>query len=216
MKKHWTLSVTVTFVLAFCLLPTSRSFSESDSGQVNTGAGITSSLPRLSDEDSNPVGEPEVFIPEKYRPEQTEAAISVPSGPATLYFTPQDENTSATVLFLYNTSDAAKTVGLQTFQLNGSKHIDTSISVPAHGLVRICSDTVSTVSATWGDVVLVNFTTYSTYAKLTLPAGVKAEGYVVWNDSSVYDPLQVANTLELGFIPDPLSAGLPWLLLLDD
>jgi hypothetical protein len=65
-------------------------------------------------------------------------------------------------------------------------------------------------------VVLVNFTTYSTYAKLTLPAGVKAEGYVVWNDSSVYDPLQVANTLELGFIPDPLSAGLPWLLLLDD
>jgi hypothetical protein len=135
---------------------------------------------------------------------------------ATLYFTPQDENTSATVLFLYNTSDAAKTVGLQTFQLNGSKHIDTSISVPAHGLVRICSDTVSTVSATWGDVVLVNFTTYSTYAKLTLPAGVKAEGYVVWNDSSVYDPLQVAHTLELGFIPDPLSAGLPWLLLLDD
>jgi len=71
--------------------------------------------------------------------------------------------------------------------------------VPAFHLVRICSDTVTTVSATWADYVLVNFTTFSTYAKLTLPPGVKAEGYVVYNASGVYDPLTEAQMLPLRF-----------------
>ena len=119
--------------------------------------------------------------------------------PTNVYFTPQDEDTSATVLFLYNVTDSAKTVKLQTFWLTGSPTISTSLSVPAHGLVRICSDIVTTVSASWADYVLVNFTTFSTYGKLVLPPGVKAEGYVVYDPTGSYDPLTVAQMLPLRF-----------------
>jgi hypothetical protein len=150
--------------------------------------------------DSNPIGPPVVVIPEKYQPsyDKVGGATATVTGTA-VYFTPQDENTSATVLFLYNTNDITKTVGLQTFYTNGSLTLDTTVLVPANGMVRICSDTVSTVSASWADYVLVNFTTFSAWAKLTLPKGVKAEGYVVYNPSGVYDPLTEAQMLPLRF-----------------
>lgn len=148
--------------------------------------------------DSNPVGSPVVVIPQKYQaPPRLTRAASVRGTP--VYFTPQDENTSTTVLFLYNTNDEDQTVGLQTFYLDGSTTIDTTILVPAHGLVRICGDSVSSVSASWQDVILVNFTTFSTYAKLILPKGVKAEGYVAYDSSGVFDPLTEVQMLPLRF-----------------
>jgi hypothetical protein len=149
------------------------------------------------------------MIPAKYRPPADTRGIEANGSPATVYFTPQDENTSTTVIFLYNTGDTAASVGLQTFRLDGGLQIDTSILVPAHELVRICGDTVNSISATWQDVVYVNFTTFSTYGRMTLPSGVKAEAYVVWNGSSEYDPLQVVPTLNIRFSSDPATIFLP-------
>ncbi len=149
--------------------------------------------------DSNPIGRPSVVIPPQYRPALSGPDYAAAETYTGVFFTPQDENTSATVLFLYNVTDVAKTVALQTFYLDGSPTLSTSLSVPAHGLVRICSDTVTTVSASWADYVLVNFTTFSTYGKLKLPSGVKAEGYVVYNPSGIYDPLTEAQMLPLRF-----------------
>lgn len=114
-----------------------------------------------------------------------------------VYFTPQDENSSATVLFLVNTSGADVVVPIQTFYTNGSLTINTTVPVPAHGMVRICSDTVSTVSASWASYVLINFTTFSAYGRIGLPPGVLVEGYVVWNPTGVYDPLTSLQTLPL-------------------
>lgn len=163
-----------------------------------------------SGSDSNPTGLPEVFIPARYLPvTAADAGTTADTSVATVYFTPQDENTSNTVLFLYNTGTITATVSLQTYRLDGTQFINTSLDVPPSELVRISGDTVSTVSATWQDVVLVNFTTFSTYAKMSLPAGVKADGYVVWNNSSTYDPLQVAPTLPLRFSTDPPTVFLP-------
>ncbi len=156
--------------------------------------------------DSNPSGEPEVSIPEKYLPSRADAASDAA---ATLYFTPQDENTSTTILFLYNTGTISATVGLTTYKTTGGQYIDTSVDVPGGGLVRISGDTVNTVSASWDDAVVVNFTTSSSYAKMTLPAGVKAEGYVAWNGGSTYDPLDVVPTLPLRFSIDPPTVFLP-------
>lgn len=158
--------------------------------------------------DSRPSGPPEIVIPDKYQPKATDASIQAP-GRATVYFTPQDENTSTTVIFLYNTRRATATVGIQTFELDGALYIDTAVDVPGHGLVRICGDEVSTVSWTWQDVVLINFTTASTYGKLELPDRVKAEAYVVWNGGAQYDPLQVVPTLSIRFSSDPPSVFLP-------
>ncbi|MHC1725303.1 MAG: hypothetical protein AB9866_04695 [Syntrophobacteraceae bacterium] len=150
--------------------------------------------------DSNPDGIARVVIPREFQPSSTRESGA--TGADTLYFTPQDENSSCTVLFLYNTGDTDKLVALQTFRLNGDAFIDTAINVPAHRMVRICSDEVSSFSPSWQSVVLINFTTYSAYAKMTLPAGVRAGGYVAWNNASYYDPGISAPTLKLRLTAD--------------
>jgi peptidoglycan hydrolase-like protein with peptidoglycan-binding domain len=175
-----------------------------DSGPAPDGSQVEQG-PALSNDDSDPAGEPEVFIPEAYR-----AVAPADSHNATsFYFTPQDENTSTTVIFLYNTGSVTATVGLQTYRLDGSLYISTTMSVPPAGLLRIAADTVSTVAGSWQDVALVNFTTSSAYGKISAPTGVKAEAYVVWNDASTYDPLQVAPTLPIRFSTDPAAVFLP-------
>ena len=157
--------------------------------------------------DSNPDGTPEVLIPDHLQPAVAPAGTNGPE--AVIYFTPQDESTSTTILFIYNTGTLTATVGIETFQLDGSPYINTNVMVPPQYLVRIAADTVSTVSNSWEDAVLINFTTFSTYGRLTLPESVKAEGYVVWNDAGTYDPLQVAPTLPLRFSTDPATIFLP-------
>lgn len=163
----------------------------------------------LIDSDSNPARKPEVTLPDQYRPTASDLATAASAASTTVYFTPQDENTSTTILFLYNTNATTSTVGLQTFYINGSLTISTSVAVPPLGLVRISADTVSTVSASWSNYVLINFTTFSAYAKMSVPAGVKAEGFVAWDPTGIYDPLVVSQTLPLRFSTDPATVFLP-------
>ena len=177
-------------------------------GAADNQPGVSAAQNNQGD-DSNPIGKPEVVIPDAYRPSAADLAQAQAANEATVYFTPQDENTSTTVLFLYNTNPATTTVGLQTFYINGSLTISTSVAVPPLGLVRICADAVSTVSASWANSVLVNFTTFSAYAKMTVPMGVKADGYVAWDVTGVYDPLTNTQTLPLRFSTDPASVFLP-------
>ena len=103
------------------------------------------------------------------------------------------------MIFLVNTNNVAVTVPLQTFYTNGTLTISTTIPIPANGMVRICSDTVSTISASWAGAILINFTTFSAYGKIGLPPGVTIDGYVVWNPSGTYDPLTSLQTLPLRF-----------------
>jgi hypothetical protein len=182
--------------LAFAQGPTD---SKSDDSAVQLSHG----------DDSNPIGKPEIVIPTAYQPSAADAAQALTGTATSVYFTPQDENTSTTVLFLYNTNAATATVGLQTYYINGSLTISTSVAIPPLGLVRICADSVSTVSASWANAVLVNFTTFSAYAKMTVPMGVKADGYVAWNPTGVYDPLTISQTLPLRFSTDPATVFMP-------
>ena len=154
--------------------------------------------------DSNPAGEPEVVIPERYAVRDVAAAEDA----TTLYFTPQDENTSTTVLFLYNTGTMTQTTTIETFRLDGTPYLEADINVPAGHLVRIAGDAVDPIG-TWTDVVLVNFTTSSTYGRLTMPEGVKATGYVAWNGNGPYDPLVAVPVLDLRFSIDPPTIFLP-------
>lgn len=129
--------------------------------------------------------------------------MSYPSmNPSTVTFTPQDENTSTTVLFLYNTTTTAATVTLQTWYISGSLTISTAIPVPALSLVRVCGDAVSTISASWAGATIVNFTTFSAYARMSVPAGVLYDGYVAWNPTGSYDPMVATRTLPLDFASD--------------
>ena len=179
------LLVIAIFTAVFYIGVRAQGGTTSDStGQVQTGS------------DSQPVRPAEVVIPERYQPQPgahiTQATTSV-------WFTPQDENTSTTVIFLYNTSAPPAIATIQTFEPDGTLYISASVVVTPSVLVRICGDEVSTVSWTWQDVILLNFTTASSYGLMGLPTGVKAEAYVVWNGGSTYDPLQIAPTLPIRF-----------------
>lgn len=204
MKPHITLwSIVVMLVVVFALTA---------SAQARNGTSqAVGGPPGPSDSDSNPTHRPEVNVPAIYQPTATELAATAAIPSTAVYFTPQDENTSTTVLFLYNTNSETSTVGLQTFYINGSLTISTTVAVPPLGLVRICADTVNTVSASWANSVLINFTTFSAYAKMTVPSGVKADGYVAWDSTGIYDPLVVSQTLPLRFSTDPASVFLPTL-----
>ena len=130
-------------------------------------------------------------------PRAREAVASASAIANTLYFTPQDENTNTTLLFLYNTTASPDTALLDTYYLNGSVTISTAIGVPANGLVRICTDNVSTVSSSFTGATLVNFTTFSAYARLRLPAGLRASAYVAWDTTGIFDPLQSVEVMPL-------------------
>ena len=205
MKRHLLILGIVVAVVS--VLSSLGSYAFAQRGEANPVQPSTP-LPEMGS-DSNPLGKPEVIIPEMYQPTASALAATAAGPVSTVYFTPQDENTSTTVLFLYSTNSQTTTVGLRTFYLNGSLTISTTVAVPPNSLVRICSDSVSTVSASWANTVLINFTTFSTYAQMTLPAGVKAEAYVAWDTTGAYDPLTTTQTLPLRFSTDPSTVFLP-------
>ncbi|MHC1741564.1 MAG: hypothetical protein AB9873_00870 [Syntrophobacteraceae bacterium] len=189
MKRHW-ISLGLVLLVAMPMLSALNPAAAQGLDQVGSADVGT---------DSNPVGPPQITIPGMYQPVLKERLTAAAVRGTPVYFTPQDENTSATVLFVYNTGTAAATVGLQSFDLDGSIVIDTTFSVPSKGLVRICSDIVITTALSWQAAVVVDFRTTSTYAKLTLPRGVKAEGYIVYSIANTYDPLTDASIIPLRF-----------------
>jgi hypothetical protein len=200
--------IVVALALVFSSLVLAQSGPDSRPGavQVFSGQGVAG-------DDSSPQGPAQVVIPAQYLPTAAQIAEAAAGGggggTATVYFTPQDENTSTTVLFLYNTTPVTATVGLRSYYLNGSLTLSTNIAVPPSGMVRICADSVSTISASWANTVLVNFTTFSAYAAMDLPTGVKADGYVAWDTTGVYDPLTSMQTLPLRFSADPATVFMP-------
>jgi hypothetical protein len=210
MKRHYVVIgmaiIIATFTLSFWTLTAAQGQSDSQPGNAAAAQRAVDS----PSSDSNPAGAPEIRIPEQYQPRPATGGDAASTAlVAPIYFTPQDENTSTTVLFLYNTGATTATVDIATYGLDGSPYLSTSVAVPPDGLVRICADEVDTISASWQDVVWINFTTSSTYGSMTLPDGVKAEGYVVWNGGVTYDPLQIVPALSLRFSIDRPSVFLP-------
>jgi len=201
MKKHLrTLSV-VLVVLVLALALGSWVVAQGSDPDSPVGAAA------LDTSDTDPGAEPEVVIPEKYQPSAEALAAPRPVPTTPVYFTPQDMNNSCTVIFLYNTSDSAATVRIQAWRTSGVEFLDTNVVVPANGMVRICSDATTT---NWADTVLVNFKAFSAYARMLLPAGVKAEAYVAWNGTGDYNPdAQGVAVLPIRFSTDPESVFLP-------
>lgn len=193
-------------ILAFPTLLVPGAYSSNgDDGSpgVPTAAveGTTAQQAAIYD-DSNPSPTPEVDIPAAFQPDGTVVRSDV----TTVYFTPMDENESTSVFFFFNTKATTQTVGIETFELDGSVFIDTTLAIPPNGLVRMAADpTDGEGSATWEQVALVNFTTFSTYGRLSLPAGVMATGYIAWNGGSTYFPRTPVHVLDMRFSTDPPS-----------
>jgi hypothetical protein len=172
---------------------------------ANSLPGVENSIPALgqagSDDESTPP------TPLNYSPSSITATNS---NLTTVYFAPTDNNSTATYINLYNTSPVTDTVVLQAFNKDGGLLFNANINVGAYDLVRVISDGLPTYPPTsWQNNVFLNLTDFSTFAKMQLPAGVKAEVFMVFNPTGEIDPRADQGTTPIRLSSDPLSIFLP-------
>jgi hypothetical protein len=134
-------------------------------------------------------------------------------GEALVYFVPSDNDATATVLLLYNTDTVTHTVALRGFSYNGVLVYSLNITIRASSSLRLASDSIAAAPPpSWATPapVITNFTDFTYLASLSLPRGVKVEGYTVFNPGTgVVDPRMNQGAIPLRFSTDPATLFLP-------
>jgi len=149
-------------------------------------------------------------------PDNVQAPQALPTpvpGETQLFFVPTDNDATATVLYLYNTDTVAHTVPLRGFSYNGVLVYSLNINVAATSFIRLSSDSiVAAPPPSWATPapIITNFTDFTYYASLSLPKGVKVEGYVLFNPGTgTVDPRKDQGAIPLRFSTDPATLFLP-------
>jgi hypothetical protein len=134
-------------------------------------------------------------------------------GESLVYFVPTDNDATATVLYLYNTDTVAHIVALRGFSYNGVLVYSLNINVGAASFLRLASDSIASAPPpSWATPapIITNFTDFTYFASLSLPKGVKAEGYVLFNPGTgVVDPRHDQGAIPLRFSTDPAKVFMP-------
>ncbi len=134
-------------------------------------------------------------------------------GETQVYFVPTDNDATATVLYLYNTDTVTRTVALRGFSYNGVLVYSLNISIGATSFLRLASDSiVASPPPSWATPapIMTNFTDFPYFASLSLPRGVKVEGYTLSNPGTgVVDPRADQGATPLRFSTDPATVFLP-------
>jgi hypothetical protein len=137
-------------------------------------------------------------------------------GESLVYFVPTDNDATATVLYLYNTDTVTHTVALRGFSYNGVLVYSLNITVKATSFLRLASDSIAAAPPpSWATPppVITNFTDFTYFASLSLPKGVKAEGYTLFNPGTgVVNPRTDQGAIPLRFSTDPASVFMPAVL----
>ncbi len=143
---------------------------------------------------------------------EADAAFALPTpipGETLVYFVPTDSDATATVVYLYNTDTVTHTVALRGFNYNGAMVYAQNITVLASSFLRLTSDSiVAAPPPSWATPppITTNFTDFVYFASLSLPNGVKAEGYVLFNPGTgTVDPRADQGAMPLRFSTDPAS-----------
>jgi hypothetical protein len=156
----------------------------------------------------------ELEPPSSRAPRALPRALPAPTPGETLtYFFPSDNDATATVLYLLNTDSVAHTVPLRGYGADGTLVYSLNIALPATSMRRLASDSiVSNPPPSWGsptdpnipDPIITNFTDFTFFASLSLPRGVKVDGYTLFNPGTgVVDPRQDQGAIPLRFTPNP-------------
>jgi hypothetical protein len=149
-------------------------------------------------------------------PQVIQAPNALPTpipGETLVYFVPTDNDATATVLYLYNTDSVAHIVALRGFSYNGVLVYSLNINVGAGSFLRLASDSIhSAPPPSWATPapIITNFTDFVYFASLSLPKGVKVEGYTLFNPGTgVVDPRSDQGAIPLRFSTDPATIFLP-------
>jgi hypothetical protein len=177
------------------------------------GAGMTSDegaaqpgFPSFASDEATPVSL-------NVNQQSLEAFPTPVPGNALIYFVPSDNDATATVLYLYNTDSVTNTVLLRGYSYNGVLVYSLNINVKATSFLRLASDSiVASPPPSWATPapIITNFTDFTYYASLSLPNGVKVEGYTLDNPGTgVVDPRTDQGAKPLRFSTDPATLFLP-------
>jgi len=134
-------------------------------------------------------------------------------GETLAWFFPTDNDATATVMYLLNTDTVAHTVALRGYSQNGVLVYSLNINIDATSMLRLISDSLAaapppswTAAACTGckDPVVTNFTDFTYFASLSLPKGVKVDGYVIFNPGTgTVDPRLDQGAIPLRFMTGP-------------
>jgi hypothetical protein len=146
---------------------------------------------------------------------QLAALAPVNPGDRLVYFSPSDNNGTATVINLWNTTNVTATVNVKGMMTGNFLVVSVNVQIPPGSLRRAISDGLDESSpASWLNYdVPVNFTDSSIYGVLSVPAGVHFDGYIVYNgDPGLINPNIDQGATSLRFSADPLTVLLPAVL----
>jgi hypothetical protein len=134
-------------------------------------------------------------------------------GETLVYFVPSDSDATGTVIFLYNTDSVAHTVALRGYSYSGVLGYSLNINIPATSLLRLASDSIAAAPPpSWATPapIITNFTDFTYLGSLSLPKGVKAEGYIIFNPGTgTVDPRLDQGAIPMRFSTDPATLFLP-------
>jgi hypothetical protein len=201
MKKNWfvpNLTVAGMLVVAALIFYAALRGSTSTAAQTrgtNEDVG-QSGFPAFSADESTAIA-----------PDTSELSLeALPSpvpGDTLVYFVPSDNDSTATVIFLYNTDSVAHIVALRGFSYNGVLVYSLNINVGASSFLRLASDSIASAPPpSWATPapIITNFTDFTYFASLDLPPGVNAEGYTLFNPGTgVVDPRADQGAIPLQF-----------------
>jgi hypothetical protein len=149
-------------------------------------------------------------------PQAIQAPNALPTpipGETLVYFVPTDNDATATVLYLYNTDSVAHIVALRGYSYNGVLAYSLNINIGATSFLRLASDSITAAPPpSWATPapIITNFTDFTYFASLSLPKGVKVEGYTIFNPGTgVVDPRADQGAIPLRFSTDPATIFLP-------
>lgn len=194
-------------IVGFLSVITARNALADLPGTYQSDAGLTEtpSFSEGSDELIPPKLDEGILIP-------NDLPTPIP-GETLVYFSTTDSDATATVLYLTNTDSVAHTVALRGYSATGVLGYSLNINIAATSFVRLSSDSIAAAPPpSWSTPppIITNFTDFTFFASLSLPRGVKAEGYALYNPGTgTVDPRLDQGAIPLRFSTDPATLFMP-------
>ncbi len=207
--------VGIFLVFGLLMIGSLRSALAQDEQPANPGTPLPfSDEGRLILTQSAPDGSDEIAsFDQRSNPQGPNVLPTQIPGETLVYFFTTDNDGTATVLNLLNTDSVAHTVALRGYNYAGVLGNSWNIIVPATSIVRLASDSiVAAPPSSWAtpQPIVTNFTDFTYFASLSLPKGVKVEGYTLVNAGTGFvDPRADQGAVPLRFSTDPNTVFLP-------
>jgi hypothetical protein len=207
----------IVLIISFLWIGSIRNVQAEPSGN-NQVYAVTPTAPlpnsNLSAESSASSAGSDELLPSEYSVDVSQPnALPTPiPGETLLYFVTADSDATATVLYLYNTDSVAHTVALRGYSYTGVLGYSLNINIAATSFLRLSSDLIAAAPPpSWATPapIIINFTDFTYFGSLSLPKGVKVEGYVLFNPSTgTVDPRLDQGAIPLRFSTDPATVFL--------